>query len=105
MENVSPTRVTLEPKTYWFIVHRGFKERVFPEKSTSSRSPYGSLSIARLFLETLPDCISIAETIVRGVDIVSKDLIERLQSKGENPEINVYFTGQSYIHINLMMSP
>ena len=105
MESVSPTRVTLEPKPYWFIVHRGFKERVFPEKKTSSRSPFGSLSIARLLLEALPDCISIAETIARGVDVVSKDLIERLQGKGENPEINVYFTGQSYIHTTLIMSP
>ena len=33
---------------------------------------------------------SIAETIVRGVNIVGKDLIRR---RGENTEINVYFTG------------
>ena len=35
----------------------------------------------------------ITETIVRGIDIVSKDLIKRLESKGESAEINVYFTG------------
>jgi len=50
-------------------VHRGFKERIFPENSSA---PY--------------------ETIFRGVDIVAKDLIRR---KGENTEINVYFTGHS----------
>ena len=95
-ETVSLTRVTLEPEPYRRIVHRGFKERIFPEKTTSSRSPYGGLSIARLFPEARLDYILIIETIVRGVDIVSKDLIKRLESKGENAEINVYFTGTSY---------
>ena len=107
-ENVSPTHVTLEPETYRRIVHRGFKEGIFPEErivpeeitgseSTSSRSHYSSLSIAQPYPETSPDCIPIAETIVHGVNIVSRDLIRRRQIAGENSDINVYFTGQSYI--------
>lgn len=91
METVSLTRIMLEIETYWYIVHRGFKERIFPEKNTSSRSPYGPLSIARVSLEAWPDYILTTETIARGVDIVGRDLIRR---RGENAEINVYFTGE-----------
>ena len=95
-ETVCLIRVTLEFETDLCIVHRGFKERIFPEKSTSSRSPYGGLSIARLFPGAYLDYILISETILRGVDIVSKDLIERLERRGESARINVYFTGTSY---------
>ena len=45
---VSPTRAMLGADIYRYTVHRGFKERIFPEKNTNSRPPYGSSSIARV---------------------------------------------------------
>jgi len=72
--------VTLELETYWYISHLDFKRESFLKKQVRDRRMV-RCQLLDYPNEAWPDCISIAEMIVRGAYIVAKDLIDRLQRR------------------------